>query len=127
MTAVFDELGFWQKRNFSRMLEPRVVATGDELMTQGAPGNEFMVLLEGQAAVTIDGDQVKTLRSGEFFGELALLPEISNSAGRRMASVVATSPATVGVCGSMIFKHIIDAYPRVGGRIIAQAWSISGR
>lgn len=127
MTAVFEELGFWQKRSFSRMLEPRVVAAGDELITQGDIGNEFMVLLEGQAAVTIDGDQVKTVRPGEFFGELALLPEISNSDGRRMASVTATSPATVGVCGSMIFQHIIDAYPRVGGRIIAQAWSITGK
>ena len=126
MTAVFEELGFWQKRSFSRMLEQREVATGEQLMAQGDMGDEFMILLDGQAAVTVDGDQVKTVRTGEFFGELALLPEISNSDGRRMASVIATTPATVGVCGPMIFQHIIDAYPRVGGRIIAQAWSITG-
>ena len=122
MTAVFEELGFWQKRSFSRILEQREVATGDELMAQGELGDEFMILLDGQAAVTVDGEQVKTVQPGDFFGELALLPEISKSDGRRMASVVATGPGTVGVCGSMMFKHIIDAYPRVGGRIIAQAW-----
>lgn len=125
MTAVFKELGFWQKRSLSRMLEERVVTTGEELMAQGEAGTEFMVLLEGQAAVTVDGEQVKTMRAGDFFGELALLPEISKSDGRRMASVTVTTPATVGVCGPMIFKHIIDSYPRVGGRIIAQAWSIT--
>ncbi len=126
MTAVFEELGFWQKRNFYRMLEERHVSTGEELMTQGELGDEFMILLDGQAAVTVDGEQIKYVGPGEFFGELALLPEISNSNGRRLASVVATESATVGVCGSMIFKHIIDSYPRVGGRIIAQAWSITG-
>ena len=126
MTAVFAELGFWQKRNFSRMLEQREVAMGEQLMAQGERGSEFMVLLEGQAAVTVDGQQIKTVRPGDFFGELALLPDISRSDGRRMASVTATTPATVGVCGSMIFNHIIERYPRVGGRIIAQAWSITG-
>lgn len=127
MTAVFEELGFWQKRSFCRMLEQRDVAAGCELMTQGDLGNEFMVLLEGEATIEVDGEPVRSLTQGDFFGELALLPEVSKSDGRRVASVVVTSDAKVAVCGSMIFNHILEAYPRVGGRILAQAWSITGR
>ena len=125
MTAVLAELGFWRKRSLCRMLERRTVDTGHQLMAQGEVGDEFMILFEGQAAVTIDGEQVKTMSAGDFFGELALLPHISRSEGRRVASVVATTRSVVGVCDTTIFNQIVEEYPRVGGRIIAQAWSIT--
>ncbi len=126
MTAVFEELGFWQKRTLCRKLDKRELGAGEAIMTQGDPGTEFMVLLDGEASIEVDGQSVCTIGHGAFFGELALLPHISKSGGRRVASVVAASDVKVAVCGQETFDHLIDAYPRVGGRILAQAWSLTG-
>ena len=41
---------------------------GKELTRQGERGREFLVLLEGNADVTQDGQSINQLGSGDFFG-----------------------------------------------------------
>lgn len=124
-TSLFDELGLWKRRSVRRLFERRSFEQGAELMAQGASGNEFMVVLDGQVAVAVDGVQKRTVTAGGFFGELALLPEISNTNGCRAASVIALEPTTVGVADADTFAHILAEHPRLGGRILAQAWTLS--
>jgi len=45
------------------------------IMTQGDLGSEFFVIVTGEASVLVDGKQVATLKTGDYFGEYALLRE----------------------------------------------------
>jgi len=49
------------------------VPAGRKLTTQGRPGDSFYVLLDGEAHVDVDGKRRRTLRAGEFFGEISML------------------------------------------------------
>jgi CRP/FNR family cyclic AMP-dependent transcriptional regulator len=61
---------------------------GEILVRQGSPGRETFVILEGEAIVSVGARIVARLRSGDFFGEMALI-------GRRhlrTATVTALTP-----------------------------------
>lgn len=70
--------------------EWRTYVTGDTIIEQGEPGDAFYAIARGQATVTIDGEFVRTLGQGAYFGELALLNDTP-----RTASVTATSAMRV--------------------------------
>ncbi len=48
---------------------------GDELITQGAPGDAFYAIGAGQVDVVRDGEPVASLGPGDHFGEVALLTD----------------------------------------------------
>jgi CRP-like cAMP-binding protein len=49
------------------------VPAGKKLTTQGRPAESFYVLLDGEAVVEIDGEPRRTLKPGDFFGEISML------------------------------------------------------
>lgn len=63
---------------------PVHVAAGEDVVTEGEPGDRFYVIEGGRAAVTIAGQAVRVLEPGAWFGELALLHD-----GPRTATVTA--------------------------------------
>src|SRR5216683_1404797 len=46
---------------------------GDRVLRQGLTGSNFYVILEGAAAIRVDGVKRSTLRPGDFFGEISVL------------------------------------------------------
>jgi CRP/FNR family cyclic AMP-dependent transcriptional regulator len=60
---------------------------GQTLATQGDFGHALFAIESGTVEVSVDGKKLASLGRGDVFGELAVM-----AAGRRMASVVATSP-----------------------------------
>ncbi len=49
------------------------VPAGEEITTQGAPGDRFYIIDSGEVEVFEDGVRVRTEGPGDFFGEIALL------------------------------------------------------
>jgi CRP/FNR family cyclic AMP-dependent transcriptional regulator len=49
------------------------VKAGQKLTSQGRPGDSFYVILDGEAEVEIDGEKRRTLKAGDFFGEISML------------------------------------------------------
>jgi len=99
VAAIADEL----------LLEP-----GRRLTTEGAQGQEFVVLVSGSAEVYKHGEKVADLGPGDFVGEIALLT------GRpRTATVVVTSPALVLVIPRHRFTELVDRLPGVRSRLEA--------
>lgn len=63
---------------------------GEAIMKEGKEGNRIYILLKGKLKVTKNGKQIATFeRSGEVFGEMALL-----GIERRTATVTARTKAT---------------------------------
>ena len=84
------------------------VREGKELATEGDFGHEFFVIREGTAEVTKNGQHVRDLGPGDFFGEIALLEE-----ERRTATVKATSAMSVIVMTRQSFRTLDREYPEV--------------
>lgn len=60
---------------------------GQEVMREGELGHEFFMIKEGEATVMVNHKKVATLKSGDYFGESALLHD-----DPRSATVVALVP-----------------------------------
>ena len=93
---------------------PLSVSAGFVLTTQGGPGLECFVIVDGTAAVTVDGHPVATVGAGECVGEMALV-----DGGRRSATVTATTPMQVYVLTGSEFRTMIDTNPEVHRKVTA--------
>ena len=70
----------------------RKVATGEALTTQGQPGNELFMLVDGVLSVEVDGAAVADLGPGAVLGERAVL-----EGGLRTSTLRAVTPCKVAV------------------------------
>ncbi|HEX2738035.1 MAG TPA: cyclic nucleotide-binding domain-containing protein [Acidimicrobiia bacterium] len=90
------------------------VDAGKVLVTEGATGSEFFVIISGKARVTRRGRKVATLGPGDFFGDLALLDKAP-----RNATVTADTPMELVVLGQREFAAIIDEVPGFSRKLLA--------
>jgi voltage-gated potassium channel len=110
--ALFESLEPEARAAIAPWFELQDVSPGVNLTGEGASGYSFFILRDGAATVSIDGDQVRTLGPGEFFGELALLGD-----GRRTATVTTTSPAQVLVLFGTEFRRLQQEHPELAAEI----------
>src|SRR4051794_12444062 len=81
---LFQNLSSKQLATVDGLVTTLDVPAGRELIHQGKPGHEFIVVVEGEAEVRRDGRLIAVRGPGTFFGETALLLDRP-----RNASVVA--------------------------------------
>lgn len=109
---LFDTLEAEELAAIASWFELEDVSSGVKLTGEGAMGYSFYVLRDGVATVSIDGDEVRTLAPGDFFGELALLGD-----GRRTATVTTNSPSQVLVLFGTEFRQLQQDFPEIFARI----------
>ncbi len=110
--ALFETLEPDARAAIAPWFELQDVSPGVDLTGQGASGYSFFVLRAGTATVSIDGIQVRTLGSGDFFGELAILGD-----GQRTATVTTASPSQVLVLFGTEFRRLQQEYPELAAQI----------
>jgi CRP-like cAMP-binding protein len=71
--TLFADMSRPQLESVAHTVEEEVFATGQRVLRQGLSGSAFYIILEGQAAIRIDGEQPWTLGPGDFFGEVSAL------------------------------------------------------
>jgi CRP-like cAMP-binding protein len=86
---------------------------GAEVAVRGEDGVGFMVILDGEAEVTVPDGHKRALRVGDHFGEMALLDRDGRS-----ATVVATTDLVVGAIPSWHFKPFLIEHPEVAYRML---------
>jgi MFS family permease len=64
----------------ARKLHPVSAQAGTDLVREGEPGDRFYVVASGELDVRHDGQALRTLHSGDFFGEIALLRDVPRTA-----------------------------------------------
>jgi CRP/FNR family transcriptional regulator, cyclic AMP receptor protein len=97
-----------------RLTDEVAVDAGRKIVKQDDVAREAFVIVEGTAAVVINGEPVAELGPGQHFGELALL-----DGGRRTASVEALTPMRVLVIHRPAFMGLLDEHPGIARRIMA--------
>ena len=85
---------------------------GEVLTAQGAYGDQFFVIVEGEATVWRNGLRIATLESGDFFGEMALL-----DGNGRTGTVVAETDVRLLVLSRSEFRTLELVAPSVTRRI----------
>jgi CRP-like cAMP-binding protein len=83
------------------------------LMREGERGREFFVLLEGEAEVTRKGKKLATRRSGEFFGEIALVSSLP-----RTATVRTREASRALVIRDVEFRALLKRAPTIALKVL---------
>ena len=83
---LFADLNKRELGQVARIFKERRFAQGETVAKEGAGGAAFFLIDSGEAKVTLGGEPRTTLKSGDYFGEIALI-----DGGARSATVTASS------------------------------------
>jgi CRP-like cAMP-binding protein len=111
--SLFADLSDPQLAGIVHTFEETMFAEGERILRQGLTGSGFHVILDGEAAVVIDGQERARIGRGEFFGEVSIILGESP-----IADVVALRPLHCLVLpGPRVEAFLID-HPRVMYRML---------
>jgi CRP/FNR family cyclic AMP-dependent transcriptional regulator len=96
----------------AKLLVDRHFDVGEDLCHQGDAENHGFVLVEGEAAVLVDGEQVATAGAGDVVGELSML-----GTGHRTATLRALSPVHALLIEPDEIDSVLSADPSSGQRL----------
>jgi CRP/FNR family transcriptional regulator, cyclic AMP receptor protein len=103
-----------QLRQIEHLMTTITAPAGRVLTTEGEPGREFIIVLEGEVEVRHGDHVIATRGPGEFFGEIALLDDRP-----RTATVVAKTPVTMEVLNRAEFGSLLAEFPDLAAQIMA--------
>jgi len=83
---LFKGLSDRELKTLANNFTERSFKAGQELTSEGQGAAGFFVIESGEAAVTVDGEERRTLGSGDYYGEVALI-----DGGLRTATITAKS------------------------------------
>ena len=111
--GLFADLSSAQLEGVAHTFEEVAYAEGQKVLHQGLTGSGFHVILEGEAAVIVDGEERARLARGDFFGEVSIfLGEAP------IADVVATRPLRCLLLAGPRVEPFLIAHPRVMYRML---------
>jgi CRP-like cAMP-binding protein len=95
-------------------LAERRVAAGEPIVGEGTGGVAFFFILDGETSVSVAGEEVATLKRGDYVGELALLdPE-----GPHSATVSAKTDVVLAAMSAWQFRPFVLAHPEVAWALL---------
>ena len=87
----------------SRTFSERTFPAGKVITSEGGAGVGFFVIEDGEASVTIGGEERRILRSGDYFGEVALIDD-----GARSATITAKTDLKAHGLTSWQFRPLVE-------------------
>jgi CRP-like cAMP-binding protein len=115
--GLFADLTAPQLEGIAHTFDEVMFGEGERILRQGLSGSGFHVILDGEAAVVVDGMERARLARGDFFGEVSIL-----LGENPIADVVATRPLRCLVLAGPAVEAFLIAHPRVMYRMLqAQA------
>lgn len=110
----FEGLSRGELLELAKVTEDMEVEEGKVLTREGQSGSEFFVIIDGEVSVTKDGQEIRTLGPGDFFGEIALLEDTP-----RTATVVAKTPLRFFVLTRQSFRSMLAHQPELERKVLA--------
>jgi CRP-like cAMP-binding protein len=87
----------------ARTFSERTFPAGREIVSEGSGGVGFFVIENGEAVVSVRGDERRTLGSGDYFGEVALIDE-----GARSATITAKTDVKAHGLTPWQFRPLVE-------------------
>jgi len=112
-SPLFEGLSRRQLAEIARLSDDLEVPAGTVLCNQGSRGQEFFIIVDGEATVSRDGENLGTVRGGDFFGEIALLEPV-----KRTATVTAATPLSLFVVSRQAFDTVVATDPAVERKVL---------
>jgi CRP-like cAMP-binding protein len=91
----------------------RSFGAGERILRRGMSGSGFYVILDGEASVTLGGEELNRLRQGDFFGEISTLLDEPLT-----ADVTAETPVRVLEIPGPRLEAFLLSYPKVMLRLL---------
>ena len=105
-----------EKRDLERIADSfkeRNYSAGDTIAGEGQGGAGFFIIGEGNAKVTVQGEDRATLGPGDYFGEIALIDE-----GARTATVTADTDMKTYAMTFWEFRPIVETDSRIAWKLV---------
>jgi CRP-like cAMP-binding protein len=106
--ALFAKLSRRDLARLAKIGHDVVYPAGTELTSDDEAGVAFFVIAEGEARVEVNGQEVRRLGSGDYFGEMALIDR-----ARRSATVTAVTEVRCFVMTQWQFRPFATEHPEV--------------
>jgi CRP/FNR family transcriptional regulator, cyclic AMP receptor protein len=120
---IFQGLDRRELERIAGSMKQRTFRSGDSVTTEGQGGVGFFVIEEGTARVTVGGEDRRTLGSGDYFGEVALLTD-----SPRTATIKAETDLRCYGMTSWDFKPLVETHGSIAWKLLqAMAKNYQGR
>jgi len=111
---LFADLDPKELESIAAQMKDRTFQPGDAVTEEGggATFGAFFVIEEGDALVTVAGEERRQLHAGDHFGEVALLAETE-----RTATVIALTELRCWALSAWNFRPIVDENPELARKL----------
>ena len=110
---IFEGLDNRELERIAASMKQRTFHAGDTVTTEGQGGVGFFVIEDGEARVTIHGDERRRLGPGDYFGEVALLTDRP-----RTATITAESDLRCYGMTSWDFKPLVESHSSIAWKLL---------
>jgi CRP/FNR family transcriptional regulator, cyclic AMP receptor protein len=110
---IFADLDKRELEQIARSFKERRFSAGDTLTREGKGGAGFFLIDQGEASVTVEGQQRGTLKPGDYFGEIALIDE-----GARSATITANSDLVCYGLTFWEFRPLVQENASIGWKLL---------
>ena len=114
---LFQGLDERQLETLARNFTDRTFTAGQQMTSEGGGGVGFFVIEDGQALVTVGGEERRTLSSGDYFGEVALIDE---SGGGRTATITAQTDVKCYGLTPWQFRPLVEENASIAWPLLQQ-------
>jgi CRP/FNR family cyclic AMP-dependent transcriptional regulator len=113
---LFSDLDQRELQDIASAMKSRTFSAGQQIAVEGESGVGFFVIEDGQAKVTVSGDEVRTLGPGDYFGEVALITQ-----GPRTATVTADTDLRTYGMTFWEFRPLVEDTPSLAWKMLQSA------
>lgn len=100
---LFSNLDKKDLQGLASSMKERSFEAGDVVASEGQTGVGFFIIDEGEATISVKGEERATLGHGDYFGEVALIDD-----GARTATITAKTPLKCYGITSWEFRPLVE-------------------
>jgi CRP-like cAMP-binding protein len=110
---IFSDLDRKELERIAASMKERTFKAGDKVTEEGQSGVGFFVIADGEAAVTVGGDERRRLGPGDYFGEVALLNQSA-----RTATITAETELRCYGLTSWEFRPLVETHGSIAWKLL---------
>jgi len=110
---LFSDLEHRELEQIAGSMKQRTFTAGETVAAEGEQGVGFFVIESGIASVSVGGEERRTLKPGDYFGEVALI-----AGGDRTATIKADSELTCWGLTSWAFRPLVESNASIAWRLL---------